>query len=302
MRNVYGFALLISLLVYAGCATTDNSCCQPADSSSAPKAHSVRFGTNQIYYLTAGKGDHTIVLVHCWAGNSGFWRDQVPALKDKARLVLVDLPGHGRSDKPHTAYTMDFFASAVLAVMRDAHVDKATLVGHSMGAPIICRVYAQAPQRVEALVAVDGFLHRPALTAEQARQLVEPFHDANYRTHTTNFINTLFPNPGTEELRGHVLTELLDTPQYVMAGAMDGMFDLSQPDWDLKKVNVPILVIAANNPTMWNDEYKTYVHGLSSKTDYRTIEGAGHWLMMEKPAEFNAALIEELQQFDLITK
>jgi pimeloyl-ACP methyl ester carboxylesterase len=262
----------------------------------------VRFGTNQVYYLTAGKGDHVIVLVHCWAGNLQFWREQVPALQDKARLVLIDLPGHGRSDKPHTIYTMDYFASAVVAVMRDAHVNKATLVGHSMGTPIICRVYKQAPERVAALVAVDGFLHRPALTADQARELVEPFHNADYRTHTTNFISTLFPNPGTEALRGHVLSEMLATPQFVMAGAMDEMFDLNQPDWDLKKVDVPVLVLNANNPAMWNDPYKNYVRELSPKTDYRTIEGAGHWMMMEKPAEFNTALIEVLREYDLIAR
>jgi sigma-B regulation protein RsbQ len=309
LRAMLCFAVTAAAVWFgSGCATTTttmtttDSCCTPAGSQLLGQAHSARFGTNQVYYLTAGKGDHVIVLVHCWAGNLDFWREQIPALQDKARLVLIDLPGHGRSDKPHTIYTMDYFASAVVAVMRDAHVNKATLVGHSMGTPVICRVYQQAPERVAALVAVDGFLHRPALTAEQVHGLVDPFHNADYRNHTTNFITTLFPNPGTEALRGRVLAELLATPQFVMAGAMDGMFDLSQPDWDLKKVDVPVLVLNANNPTMWNDPYKNYVHELSSKTDYRTIEGAGHWLMMEKPAEFNTALIELLREFDLIAE
>jgi len=45
--------------------------------------------------------------------------------------------------------------------MHDAHVDKATLIGHSMGVPVICRVYKQAPGKVAALVAVDGMLRRP---------------------------------------------------------------------------------------------------------------------------------------------
>ena len=42
-------------------------------------------------------------------------------------MILIDLPGHGHSDEPHTDYTMDYFASGVAAVMRDAHVDRATL-------------------------------------------------------------------------------------------------------------------------------------------------------------------------------
>src|SRR5262249_11736693 len=140
-----------------------------------------KFGTNKVHYVVDGKGSITLVLVHCWSGNLGFWREQVPALSDKARLVLIDLPGHGQSDKPHVAYTMDFFADSVLAVMRDAHVDKATLIGHSMGTPVICRLCKKAPERVAALVAVDGVMPRPKMTAEQADQFVGQFRGPDYQ-------------------------------------------------------------------------------------------------------------------------
>jgi pimeloyl-ACP methyl ester carboxylesterase len=126
------------------------------------QSHFVSVGASRIHYVTAGKGSHVIVFVHCWAGNLGFWREQVPALADQARLVLIDLPGHGRSDKPQTAYTMDFFAGAVLAVLRDARVDKAAFIGHSMGAAVLCRVHHQAPEKITALVSVDCCAARPA--------------------------------------------------------------------------------------------------------------------------------------------
>jgi len=84
-----------------------------------------------------------------------------------------------------------------------------------------------------------------------------------------------------------------------MRSAMEGMFASDQPAWDLAKVNVPVLVINAKSP-MWTDEYEAYVRALSPKTDYRTIDGPGHFLMLEKPAEFNAALLEMLEKFNLI--
>jgi len=98
-----------------------------------------------------------------------------------------------------------------------------------------------------------------------------------------------------------VREEMLMTPQHVMRSAMEGMFDAGQPAWDLPKVNVPVLVLNAQNP-MWTPEYETYVLSLSAKTDYRTIENVGHFLMLEKPAEFNAALLEMLGKFDLVAK
>jgi non-heme chloroperoxidase len=296
MIKTFCLAYVVVALLATGCATAPQ-----AKSLADAQPHFVSLGTNLIHYVTIGQGNHTIVFVHCWAGNLDFWREQIPALADKAQLILIDLPGHGQSDKPHTAYTMDFFASAVLAVMADAHVDKATLVGHSMGGPVICRVYKQAPEKVAALVSVDGLLRRPKGTPEQARAMVSQFSTPDYRENAKKFIASFFPIPGTEALRGRVTSEMLMTPQYVMLGAMEGMFDPDQPDWDLKKVNVPVLIINAQSP-LWDDDYENYVHSLSPQTDYRMMDGVGHWLMLEKPAEFNATLTAMLREFDLIAK
>jgi pimeloyl-ACP methyl ester carboxylesterase len=265
------------------------------------ESHFISHGANRIHYITAGKGSRTVVFVHCWAGNLGFWREQVPAFADKARLIFIDLPGHGQSDKPQTAYTMDFFANAVLAVLRDAKVDKATLIGHSMGGAVLCRVHHHAPEKVAALISVDGLLCRPPGTPADAQALVVPFGSPQYREHAQRFIGGFFPVPGTEALRDRVMSEMLATPQHVMLGAMLGMFGADQPDWILQKVNAPVLVINARSP-WWHDGYEKYVRSLSPQSDYVMMEGVGHFLMLEKPAEFNATLTERLRKFDLIAK
>ena len=267
----------------------------------AVESHFASLGANKIHYVTVGSGRQTIIFVHGWANHLGFWREQISALANRARLILIDLPGHGQSDQPHTAYTMDFFASAVLAVMRDAHVDKATLAGHSMGGAVITCVYRQAPEKVAALVSADGLLRRLQWTPEQARQFAAQFGTPEYREHAKQFVGSFFPVPGTEALRDQVLSETLATPQYVMASAMEGMFNPDQPDWGLKTVTVPVLVINARSP-LWNADYENYVRLLSPQTEYRMMDGVGHWLMLEKPAEFNATLTDLLRKHDLLEK
>jgi pimeloyl-ACP methyl ester carboxylesterase len=266
------------------------------------QSHTTPFGVGKIHYVTVGEGRHTIVFVHCWAGNLGFWREQVPAFAGKARLVLVDLPGHGQSDvSPAADYTMDYFASAVLAVMRDAGVDQATLIGHSMGGPVSYCLCKQAPERVAALVVVDGFLRRPRTAPGQAEKFVAPFRTPEYRAYTRQIFGPMFPVPGTEALRDQVLSEMLATPQNVMAGAMEGMFGPNHPDWGLTKVSVPVLALNAKS-LMWGADYENRVRSLSPHTDYRIMENVGHWLMLERPAEFNSVLTEMLRKFDLIAK
>jgi len=260
------------------------------------ESHFASFGPNKIHYVTLGRGNHTIVFIHGWACNLDVWREQVSVLADKAKLIFIDLPGHGKSDKPQVAYTMDYFAEAVLAVLKDAQVDKAIFIAHSMGAAVLCRIYHQAPERVTALVSVDGLLRRPPGTPEQAQALVGPFATPQYLDHAKKFIGSFFPIPGTEALRDRMMPEMLTTPQHVMLGAMLGMFGPDQADWVLQKVNAPVVVI--NAPSLWwANGYEKYVRSLSPQCDYVMMDGVGHFLMLEKPAEFNRTLSAMLHKF-----
>src|SRR5438876_542984 len=87
----------------------------------------------RVHYKSYGKGREALVLIHGWTCNLNYWREQIPDFAKRNRVIAIDLPGHGLSDKPQVAYSMDLFARAVEAVMRDAKVDWAVLVGHSMG-------------------------------------------------------------------------------------------------------------------------------------------------------------------------
>jgi pimeloyl-ACP methyl ester carboxylesterase len=62
-----------------------------------------------------------------------------------------------------------------------------------------------------------------------------------------------------------------------------------------------MLVINAKGP-MWDADCKNYVRSLSPQTDCRVMDGVGHWLMLERPVEFNAMLTDMLREFDLIAR
>jgi pimeloyl-ACP methyl ester carboxylesterase len=285
--------LLLAALIAPGAFAADSTDPSPNPLAQA-QSHFALLGTNKIHYVTLGQGAQAIVFVHCWSGRLDFWRFQVPALVDKARLLLLDLPGHGQSDKPHMPYTMDFFARAVDAVMRDAHVERAALIGHSMGTPVICRFYRDHPDKVKALIAVDGALRAFDMKPDQREGFIGPFREPDYRQHVTKFIADMFPNAGTEALRDRVLADILQTPQHVMVGAMEEMWR-DQTAWVPEKIDVPLLVANARG-RFWTPDYEAHVRSLGPKVDYRTMEGVGHFLMLEKPAEFNAILVDFLQK------
>jgi len=240
----------------------------------------------RVHYKSYGKGQDALVFVHGWTCDMTFWRGQVADFERRTRVIAIDLPGHGQSDKPQIAYTMDLFARAVEAVLRDADARRAVLVGHSMGTPVIREFYRKYPQMTLGLVIVDGPL-RPFGDKKMMEQFIEPLRGPNYKEQAAKFIDMMLGPQITPALREEIKTSMLNTTQRVAISAMEGMADESI--WKQDKINVPVLAILAKSP-FWPADNEQFFRSLAPNLDYRMWEGVSHFLMMEKPKEFNETL------------
>jgi pimeloyl-ACP methyl ester carboxylesterase len=287
MKNLKQVSLLfVLLLVTASFAVAQNG---------AGESKYAKLGANKIHYKSYGKGKDALVLVHCWTCNMDLWRDHIPELSKRARVVALDLPGHGLSDKPETTYSMDFFADAIDAVMKDAGVEHAVLVGHSMGTPVVRQFYRKYPQKTLGLVIVDGAL-RPFGTKEQREQFTAPLRGPNYKEAGAQMFAAMGATL-SEADKERVKTSFLNTPQYVMVSAMDAMYTdiLYAPD----KINVPVLAILAKSP-FWPPDTEQFLRSLAPDLTFQMWEGVSHFLFLERPKEFDAAVIAFLDQKKLL--
>ncbi len=98
------------------------------------------------------------VLIHGLADEADTWRHVIPALSANRRVIALDLPGFGRSDKPNRSYTIPFFQDCILELMDTLAVEHAALVGHSLGAMIAHSLAMRCPERVERLILIGGSL------------------------------------------------------------------------------------------------------------------------------------------------
>lgn len=245
-----------------------------------------KLDTTKIHYVSEGKGKDAIVLVHGWGCRLTHWRDQIPELSKRARVIALDLPGHGESDKPEIKYDMDLFAAAIDAVMKDAGIERAVLMGHSMGTPVVRQFYRKYPQKTLALVIVDGGL-RPFGTKEQREQFMAPLRGPGYKDVLKN-MGTMMTPTLSEADKERVAASSLNTPHNVLVSAMEAMGDDSLYAQD--KINVPVLAILAKSP-FWPADTEQFLRGLAPDLDYQMWDGVSHFLFMEKPKEFNAAVI-----------
>src|ERR1051325_8200057 len=166
----------------------------------------------RIHYKSWGKGKDALVLVHGWGCNLNHWRDQIPDFSKRNRVIALDLPGHGESDKPQQlAYTMDLFANAVDAVMRDAKVDHAVLVGHSMGTPVARQFYRKYPQKTLGIVIVDGGL-RLFGTKEMREQFLAMLRGPKYKEAGTQMFSQMAATMAAAD-KERVIKSFGNTPQ-----------------------------------------------------------------------------------------
>jgi pimeloyl-ACP methyl ester carboxylesterase len=120
-----------------------------------------------MHYLQTGAGPH-MVMLHGLLGNQAVWHlRMVPLLRDRFRLTTYDLRGHGRSDAPPTGYTTGDMAKDLEGMLDALGIERAHLVGHSLGADICLYFTLLHPERVESLVLVEAGL--PALVETRKR-------------------------------------------------------------------------------------------------------------------------------------
>jgi pimeloyl-ACP methyl ester carboxylesterase len=241
------------------------------------------FNGKKVYFKSFGKGKKAIVLIHGWTCNADFWRESFNAFPE-FRVIAVDLIGHGRSDKPKTDYTMEYFAKSIEAVMKKAKIKEAVLVGHSMGTPVIRQFYRLYPKQTLGLVIVDGGL-RPFGTKAMRDQFMAPLR-ADYKANSLRFIEGMIMPIKDENLKQTIRNSMAATPDYVALSAMDGMGDETLYKTDA--INVPVLAVLAESTFGQQKDIEQFLRSMMPNLNFQMWKGVSHFLMMEKPKEFNA--------------
>ncbi|OUD12881.1 alpha/beta fold hydrolase [Thioflexithrix psekupsensis] len=119
--------------------------------------HQLYLNHIRLHYVSAGQGD-PLILLHGWPQTWYSWRELIPLLARKYRVIAPDLRGIGDSDKPLTGYDKQTLASDIYALTKHLQLDQPVLVGHDFGAVVAYAYAAQYPHEVRGLVVLETLL------------------------------------------------------------------------------------------------------------------------------------------------
>lgn len=239
----------------------------------------------------SSRGDTTLVFVHGWASERGAWREQADYFAESYRVVTLDLAGHGQSTTGRRkVWTLASLSDDVRAVMERLKLKRVILVGHSMGGPVSLLAATQEPG-VRAVVLVDS-LHNAEknLTRGEADQFAGMFVK-DFRGAMTQVIGGMFPQGSA--LQGEVTAKAVKGDAAILTALIRDYPNVNFPAL-LQAVQVPVRAINAAPRVASDPDTNLAVNRKYADFDATVLSEVGHFLMLERPGEFNAMLREWL--------
>jgi pimeloyl-ACP methyl ester carboxylesterase len=246
----------------------------PAPSASGYVSHDGA----RIYYATYGAG-RPVILLHGGLANGRYWGNQVPALTGAGyQAILIDSRGHGRSSRDARPYTYELMASDVIAVMDHLNIHKATVVGWSDGAIIGLVMALKDPNR---LTRVFAFAANMDPSGVKPDTTTNPTF-ARFEARAATDYAELSPTPN-------------DFPAF--STAINHMWDV-EPNYtaaDLTRISTPVAIADGDHDEAIKRAHTDYLAHTIPGAKLIILPGASHFAMLQRPREFNTAMLEFLK-------
>jgi pimeloyl-ACP methyl ester carboxylesterase len=237
-----------------------------------------------------------VLLLHGLGSSGDDWAPQVDALGDRYRVLTVDLPGHHRSARPRGSLSVARMAAAVDALLRRLAIDRAHVVGLSLGGCVALTLALAAPPRVRSLVIVNSFARlRPdgARAAFRALGRALLALGAPMSVVAAYVAREAFPRADQVDLRAAARARIAANQRrpYVATLAAMARFDVSAR---LGEIRCPTLVVAGERDTTVAMAAKQTLADTIPGARLALVAGSGHVTPHDDPAAFNRLLLEHL--------
>jgi len=237
----------------------------------------------------SGQGGHTVVLLHGYLESLDVWEDFQKDLSNYARVVSLDLPGHGISEVTGEVHTMEFMADTVHAVLRVLGIGKSVIVGHSMGGYVALEYLRKYPESVSGIV-----LFHSGPNPDTEEKKADRQREVNLiMGGKKELIARMFPQvgfaPQNRSRLSDKIEELSDqitlTEDEGIVAALRGMGERHDSNETLRNSNVPQLFIFGRHDEYITSEAAQAVASGHPRAQVAWLENSGHMGFIEEPGK-----------------
>ncbi len=250
-------------------------------------------------YLATGQG-HPVVLIHGVGLNKEMWGGQIVGLAPQFQVIAYDMLGHGASPRPESGTGLVGYAEQLRELLEHLKLERATVIGFSMGG-LVARAFAlHHPQHLEGLVILNSVFNRSAEqragVIERTRQAAEHGPDANAEAALSRWFSREYQAANPAQIAAIRQTLASNDPQgYLTTYELFATQDMYRVD-DLGDIKVPTLVATGELDPGSTPEMAQQLAERIPGARVAVLDEQRHMMPVESPRLVNQMLLDFLQQ------
>lgn len=255
----------------------------------------------RLEYVEQGPSDGVpVIFLH---GVTDSWRSFEPVLDrlpTTIRAFAISLRGHGDSSRPEIGYRYRDFSDDVRAFMDAIGLERAVVVGHSMGASVAQRLIADHPGRVSGLVLMGSFatISESLVVAEFVTNEILPLADPIAPAFAREWQLSTVANPIDPAFLNTVIGETLKVPARVWHQTFSGFLATAAFTEELRRVSVPVLLVWGDRDSYATRRDQEVLQQVMPTAQLVVYEGVGHAIHWESPQRVAAELVDFIDSLD----
>jgi 3-oxoadipate enol-lactonase len=242
-------------------------------------------------------GPAPVVFIHGLGGDHSMWLYQVPAFCSQFPTIALDLRGHGQSTRPTADFGIADMAADVVRLLRAIGVERAHLVGLSLGGMVAQQFALHYPLATASLVLADTLCGAPAGFESVMRDAFRFIEENSMAAVAQARITNAFSDAVDAVMRGYLIDRVAQNDKAAYVSAARSGFGFSVAD-RLSEITAPTLVIVGDQDRVTPPALSDDIAARISGARLVRIAGAGHISNMERPQEFNRAVLQFLESVE----
>lgn len=250
------------------------------------------YKNTKISYTDSGQGT-AIVLLHGFLENKKMWQEYITLFSEEYRVVTIDLLGHGESDSLGYVHSMEDNANAVNEVLEHLKIEKAIILGHSMGGYVALALAELHPERIKKLVLLNSTAKEDSAEKKLNRTRAIKAVKQNY----VNFVSLAVANLFSEDNRTRLAAEIektkvqaLKTPLQGIVASLEGMKIRKDREALLRENLFPVLLVLGKKDPVLN--YEENITQIEDTTALLVSFDDGHMSHIENKEELKVVLAD----------
>ncbi|TVZ56440.1 pimeloyl-ACP methyl ester carboxylesterase [Lutibacter sp. Hel_I_33_5] len=254
--------------------------------------NSILFKNTKISFSDVGKGT-AVVLLHGFLENTTMWKDIIPELSKRNRIIAIDLLGHGKTACLGYIHSMETMAEAVEAVLNHLRLRRFIVIGHSMGGYVALAFAEKNPQKIKGLCLMNSTSNDDDEERKKLRSRANKMIQTNFESMVKISVSNLFGQSNLERFKSEisfVKKEALKTPLQGYIAANEGMRIRKNRNRVLQNNDFKkLLIIGEKDPVL---DYKTSLKEAKETNTEFVVFPDGHMSHVENKEKLNATLVD----------